>query len=100
MAYQEYEFNNKFLMDYYLFLYLLPQNKLKSRKELILHFKEVRQQEYQKYVEKLKFSYNVPYHPIGLFPKQLENFFVKYRFIKTIGFYNYFIKKKREILFY
>ena len=98
-AYREYICGNTFCMNFYLFLYLLPQKKLNCRKELILLFKEVREQKYQEYSEKLKHGYSFPNIPMYLYPRKLENFFSKYRFIKMIGFYDYFIKKKRTITF-
>lgn len=98
-AYIEYTFHNTFFMNCYLFLYLFPQKKLNNRKELISHFKEVKEQEYKNYLEKIKYNYKVPCTPIYLYPRKLENFFLKYRFIKIIGFYNYFIKRKRSIFF-
>lgn len=98
-AYIEYIFDNPFRMNYYLFLYLFPQKKLNCRKELILHFKEVREQKRQKYLEELKYGHKIPCTPMYLYPCKLENFFSKYRFIKMIGFYDYFIKGKRSITF-
>lgn len=95
-AYTEYRIGNKFLMNYYLFLYLFPQKRLERREELILHFEDVKEQKRKEYLNSLKNSYKIPCTPIYPYPRKLENFFSKYRFIKMIGFYNYFIKGERK----
>ncbi len=99
MAYQEYELNHRLLMNYYLFLHLFPQKKLSSRKEIISIFEGNKKQEIQEYSNLLTKGYSV-HTQIHLYPYELEEFFIKYRFIKKIGFFNYFIKRKREFYFY